>query len=108
MVNMTTDDAERAQQITGCRVDDTVAMFPFCMVHDEDGNPPWDRCRWARAYRVLRAVRRQALLDAADWLDLDEDQGGPSYYIDTPAGRVAYYDAHPWAAEHLRKRAESL
>lgn len=53
---------------------------------------------------ALAEERKKALLDAADWLDLDADQGGPSYYVDAPAGRLAYYEPG-WASEHLRHRA---
>lgn len=102
---------ERAQAMTGCVVNTHFVeglqeqdRIPFCETHEEDGNPAWSECRWAILRDVLIEERKQALLEAADWIDLDPDQGGPSYYVDAPAVRLAYYE-HGWAAEHLRHRA---
>lgn len=58
-------DAERAQQITGCVVNTTFVeglkeqdRIPFCEAHDEDGNPDWQRCRWAKVYEAFFEMRK--------------------------------------------------
>lgn len=61
---MTTDIEAIATQATGC-LRDNFPGAPFCKIHDELGNPPWDRCLWVPVAAMLTERFREDVLLAS-------------------------------------------
>lgn len=55
--------AAAAVAAAGCRRDVGPVGVPFCAAHDEDGNPPWDRCRWVAALNALLPIVQRLIAD---------------------------------------------
>jgi len=58
----------------------------FCGTHDEDGNPPWDRCRWTEVLPMLKMLRADVLDDVSDEIKrLGSWEFGGLHYIQNSA-----------------------
>jgi hypothetical protein len=62
-----TANQQRAAEATGCVIEDAVGRYgpPFCATHDEDGNPPWERCRWAPVAAALDEAEARGRAEVA-------------------------------------------
>jgi hypothetical protein len=101
-----TDHLQRAAELSGCVRDDGSRRGPpFCSAHDEDGNPPWERCRWVPIAVALHAAenhgRAAALKETADawqW----SDWAGISRHVHGVSDRIR---GAQFVSDWLRARA---
>jgi hypothetical protein len=70
-----TDNQQRAAEATGCVIEDAVGRYgpPFCATHDEDGNPPWERCRWAPVAAALDEAEARGMARCPECHPLTEE-----------------------------------
>lgn len=104
-LEVTAADRAKAAQLSGCVLDDHPGA-PFCASHDEDGNPPWHRCRWVPIAQALADERAKA---RAPFLDvLVELQSRVAGYNREPATTLsgARQEAYVTAVQMLARANE--